>query len=167
MFFDDWYGIARVMIVGPLAYVALVVMLRASGKRTLSKLNAFDFVVTIAMGSILAAIILNDTVALLEGVAGMAMLIGLQFLITWLSVRDKRVSRLVKDEPTLVFHGGTYLDSQLKRMRVTKGEVEAAVRQHGHATVAHIGSVVLETDGSFSVVGKAGGEQPVIEPSAG
>ncbi len=161
MFFDDWYGIARVLIVGPLAYVALVMLLRASGKRTLSKMNAFDFVVTIAMGSMLASIILTDTVALLEGVAGMAMLIGLQFLITWLSVRNKRVSDLVKGEPSLLFHHGSYLESQLTRTRVTKTEVEAAIRQQGHASVAAVGSVVLETDGSFSVTSGSVGKKPV------
>ncbi len=51
MFFDDWFGIVRILIVGVLAYAALIIFLRVSGKRTLSKWNAFDFVVTIALGS--------------------------------------------------------------------------------------------------------------------
>ena len=109
MFFDNWYGVLRVVIVGPLAYISLMLLLRASGKRTLSKMNAFDFVVTVALGSTLASIILTESVALVEGVAGLAMLITLQFVITWFSVRSETVARLVKDEPTLLYHRATTL----------------------------------------------------------
>ncbi len=42
MFFDSWAGLLRVLVVGPLAYAALVLLLRVTGKRTLSKMNAFD-----------------------------------------------------------------------------------------------------------------------------
>lgn len=48
MFYDDWSGLVRVVVVGTCAYLALVALLRISGKRTLAKLNAFDFVITIA-----------------------------------------------------------------------------------------------------------------------
>ena len=47
--FDGWEGVARVLVVGTIAYVALVVLLRVTGKRTLSKMNAFDLVVTVAL----------------------------------------------------------------------------------------------------------------------
>ena len=59
MFFENWYGLERILIVGFLAYVALIICLRISGKRTLAKWNAFDFVVTIALGSILATHLLS------------------------------------------------------------------------------------------------------------
>ena len=53
MLFQDWGGIVRTVVVGSLAYVTLVLFLRVSGKRTLAKLNAFDLVVTVALGSTL------------------------------------------------------------------------------------------------------------------
>ncbi len=87
MFFDDWFGLIRILIVGVLAYASLVVCLLVSGKRTLSKWNAFDFVVTIALGSTLASVIVSRDVVLIEGVVAFALLIGLQFVITRLSVR--------------------------------------------------------------------------------
>ena len=58
MFFQGWEGILRTVIVGILGYVTLVAFLRISGKRTLAKLNAFDLVVTVALGSTLAVIFL-------------------------------------------------------------------------------------------------------------
>ena len=53
MLFQGWAGIGRTLLVGTLAYATLVLFLRISGKRTLSKLNAFDLVVTVALGSTL------------------------------------------------------------------------------------------------------------------
>ena len=67
MFFNDWYGLERILIVSFLAYVALIICLRISGKRTLAKWNAFDFVVTIALGSILATQILSKVNAACRG----------------------------------------------------------------------------------------------------
>lgn len=51
MFFDDIPGMTRVLVVGPLAYFWWVATVRLSGKRTLAQLNAFDFIVTVALGS--------------------------------------------------------------------------------------------------------------------
>jgi uncharacterized membrane protein YcaP (DUF421 family) len=109
MFFNDWTGLLRVVIVGILAYLALVFLLRISGKRTLSKMNAFDLIVTVALGSTLATVLLSRNTALAEGIAAFALLIGLQYIITWLSVRSQRVAKLVKAEPSLLFSGGHFL----------------------------------------------------------
>ena len=68
MFFDSWAGLLRVLVVGTLAYAALVLLLRVTGKRTLSKMNAFDLIVTVALGSTLATVLLSKDVALAEGV---------------------------------------------------------------------------------------------------
>ena len=84
--------LVRVVIVGTLAYAALVALLRISGKRTRTKLNAFDLVVTIALGSTLATVLLSNQVSLAEGITALALLIALQFVITWLSVRSPRFS---------------------------------------------------------------------------
>lgn len=151
MFFNSWAGMARTALVGILAYAALILFLRVSGKRTLSKMNAFDFVVTVALGSTLATIILSKDTPLAEGLLALALLILLQFIITWLSVRSKSVSRLVKAEPRLLFYQGEFLWSAMKTERVNEGEVLQAMRNQGMNHNA-VEAVVLETDGSFSVV---------------
>ena len=142
----------RVLVVGVCAYVALVLLLRVSGKRTLSKMNAFDFIVTIALGSTLATVLLSRDVALAEGVLAFALLILLQWVITWLSVRSAVVRQLVKAEPALLFHDGRFLSNAMKAERVTEDEVRAAVREQGSMSMQEIGAVVLETDGSLTVL---------------
>ena len=151
MFFNGWESLGRTLVAGLVAYVSLIVLLRISGKRTLAKLNAFDFVVTIALGSTLATVITSKTVALLEGVAAMALLIISQFLVSWLSVRSGLVRTVVRGEPTLLVYHGEYLRSAMRSQRVTASEVRQAARSQGVADLQ--GSVVvLETDGRFSVL---------------
>lgn len=153
MFFQSWSDLLRVVVVGTLAYGALVLLLRASGKRTLSKLNAFDLVVTVALGSTLATVLLSRDVALVEGVHAFGLLIGLQALITWASVRSRRVSRLVKAEPALLLFEGRLLEDAMRRERVTEDEILAAIRASGRGDVTSVRAVVMETAGELSVIG--------------
>ncbi|MBN8899436.1 MAG: hypothetical protein BGO51_14530 [Rhodospirillales bacterium 69-11] len=155
MFFDSWTSLLRVVVVGTLAYVALVVLLRISGKRTLAKLNAFDLIVTVALGSTLATVLLNRSVSLAEGIVAFVLLAGLQYLVAFLSVRWSGFDALVKSEPTLLLHRGRFLDVALRDQRVTREEVASALRASGVANVEDAAAVVLETDGSLSVVPRA------------
>jgi uncharacterized membrane protein YcaP (DUF421 family) len=152
VFFDSWYDLLRVAVVGAAAYLALIALLRVSGKRTLAKLNAFDFVVTVALGSTLATVLLSSTVSLAEGIAALAVLVGLQYAVAWTSVRSAPVRRFVRSEPTLVVHRGLLLSDAMRRERVTEAEVRAVVRQQGGVSLAEVAALVLETDGSFSLV---------------
>ncbi len=157
MFYDSWAGIVRTLVVGVLAYGAMVVFLRLSGKRTLSKMNAFDLIVTIALGSTLSSVLLNKSVPLAEGLLAFILLIGLQFAVTWLSVRIGHVRRFVTGEPQLLLREGAFLPVALRRARITESEIRAAVRAAGVCDLAVVTAVVLETDGSLSVVWRKDG----------
>ena len=167
MFFDNWQGIVRVIVVGTMAYLALVLLLRVSGKRTLSKMNAFDLIVTIALGSTLASVLLTKDVALLEGIVAFALLIGLQYMITWSSTRSALIEGLVKDEPALLFFKGNFVPGMLRRQRVTEAEVQAAVREHGISTLEKVDAVILETDGSLTVLESSGDQDAGVLANVG
>lgn len=155
MFFNSWEGLGRVLILGIMGYISLILLLRISGNRALSKLNAFDFVVTVALGSTFGSLILNKSVALAEGIVAFAVLIGLQYIMTWLSVRSDIVKKLIKNEPALLYYNGEYLKDAMDRSRVVKGEIEQSVRNQGHNSLENIEAVILETDGSFSIISKS------------
>jgi uncharacterized membrane protein YcaP (DUF421 family) len=162
IFFDSWESIVRTGVITILAYVLLVFLLRLSGKRTLSKMNAFDFIVTVALGSTLATVMLNKNVALADGVLGFFLLIFLQYGITYLAVRSKSFSKLIKSTPTLLLYKGKILEESIRKQRITQEEIHAALREKGIASLADAGAVVLETDGSLTVVKDAALETDVM-----
>lgn len=152
VFFQSWEGLARTAIVGLIGYVILILFLRISGKRTLSTMNAFDWLVTIALGSTFASMLLNKSIALAEGVLALGLLIFLQYIVAWLCTRSKVFQSLVKSEPSLLLHDGQLLHGALRTARVTEQEIRAAVRSAGVAGFDDVRAVVLETNGSFSIV---------------
>lgn len=151
-FFAGWTSVLRTLVVGVVAYAGLILLLRLSGKRTLTKMNAFDLVVTVALGSTLATVLLTKSVALADGLAAFALLIFLQFSITWLSVRSRFVSRIVKSEPTLLVYEGRFLVAAMRAERVTEDEILAELRAQGLSKVTDAAAVVLETGGELSVL---------------
>lgn len=146
------YGLIRILIIGPLAYLSLIAILRMSGKRTLSKMNAFDFVVTVALGSTLATVLLSKDIPLAEGALGFAVLAILQFLVSWFSRRSEDIEALVKAEPRILLSEGEFLAHAMASERVTEEEVRSAVRKTGIGDLHSVAAVLLETDGSFSVI---------------
>lgn len=128
MWFDSASDVIRIMVVGASGYVALVAVLRVAGNRTLSKLNAFDFVVTVALGSLLAAIPLSTSVSLVDGVVALCLLVGLQAVVAVVSTRVPVVARLVKCEPALLVVVGVMQEDVMRSERVHPEQVRQAVR---------------------------------------
>ena len=152
IFFDSWESIIRTFSVTIMGYIAMIFLLRASGKRTLSKMNAFDFIVTIALGSVLASLSLNKSVSLADGVTSFFVLIFLQYLITWLSVRIKQVKQVITSQPTLLLYKGELLKDALKRERVTIEEINSAARNGGQEDLSVIDAMILESTGEITVI---------------
>lgn len=152
VFFSGWSTLARTALIAVLAYPSMLVMLRLSGQRTLSKMNAFDLVVTIALGSTLASVILTGSVALAQGLLAFFLLIAMQYLLALLTSRLPVAERWVNGEPVLLFHRGTFLRQAMRQARVSEDEIRAGVRQQGRDALADIEAVVLETNGQLSVI---------------
>jgi uncharacterized membrane protein YcaP (DUF421 family) len=165
MFFERAGDVGRVLAMGAMSYGVLVVVLRISGKRTLAKLNAFDLVVTVALGSVLATSALSRDVTLASAAAAMSVLIGAQYLVAWSSVRSRRARAAVRSQPALLVRHGQLLADALHRNRVSAGEIRQAVRSTGRGGLEGIAAVVLETDGTLSVVpeGQLGAGDALLE----
>lgn len=152
MLYDNVSGLVRVLVVGTLAYISLVTLLRISGKRTLAQLNAFDFIVTVALGSTLATIALSSTVAWAEGALTLGLLAALQFVVAWLAVRFAWVRRALTSEPTLVVRDGQLITTALARERISEQSLHQAIRSAGAGSLDMVSAVVVETNGTLSVI---------------
>ncbi|MEV8273094.1 YetF domain-containing protein [Microbacterium sp. NPDC077184] len=156
MWFDSWSDVGRVLAVGAAAYVSLVAVLRVSGKRTLSQMNAFDFVVTVALGSTLATILLSSDVSWVEGVTALALLAALQLVVAWASVRIPALRRVVTSRPAILVYRGELRADVVRAHRLSRSQVLQAVRSEGYGELGRVGAVVLEPNGTLSVIGMDG-----------
>ncbi|WP_182354674.1 DUF421 domain-containing protein [Flaviflexus huanghaiensis] len=152
MFFDSWQDLIRVLIMGVLTYVVVVVILRISGKRTLSQLNAFDFIVNVALGSVMATIMLSSDVSLSEGIVTLSVLAGLQVIVAVINSRVPAARGLITSSPALLIRDGQVLSEALKVNRLSESALRQAIRMTGIGGLDQVGAVILETNGTMSVI---------------
>ncbi len=152
LFYQGFSDLKQLLIIAPFAYFSLVIILRMGGKRTLSKMNAFDFIVTVAMGSILATTLLSRQTSLSEGALATLLLVGLQYLVTFTASRSSGFCKVIKSEPSLLYYQGHRFEERQKAERITESELLTALRKAGYNQWSEVGAVVLENDGSLSVL---------------
>lgn len=165
IWFDSWSEIHRLLLVGTAGYLSVIVVLRIPGKRTLAQLNAFDLVVSVAIGSTLASMLLNDDVSLAEGVIALALLATLQFAIALITSRTKWGRRVISSAPTVLLADGRIDTDATRRQRVSADEIRQVIRSAGAGDIGQIAAVVLEVDGSMSVITRdAAGDGSALAP---
>ncbi|MDF9839772.1 MULTISPECIES: YetF domain-containing protein [unclassified Paenibacillus] len=152
MFFDTWSDIFRILIIGIISYISLIVMVRLSGKRTLSKMNAFDFTVSVALGSTLSTVILDKQITLAEGLTAFAILIGMQFSLAWLAARNNRFQQLLVADPQLLYYKGVFIETAMKQTRISENEIYQSARSQGIQDMKSVSQVILESNGNLSVI---------------
>lgn len=167
IFFTGWSSIARIVVVGIGAYLAVVVALRIAGKQSLAKRSAYGMVVTVALGSVLAAAILSPETGLVGGVTAIALLLGLQFVLSFAGSRFERVRHMTTNRPELLLRDGRMDEEALSRERVTVAEIHSAVRREGFGSLEDVAAIVLETDGTLSVIGTLGNSGSALEDVGG
>lgn len=150
--FDNWESLVRTVCLTIIGYLSMIILLRAFGKRSLSKMNAFDFIVTIALGSSLASLSLNKNVTLADGVTAIGLLLLMQYLFAWLSVKSKFLRSIITGNPTLIFYRGKFLKDVMRKEGLTTEEILNAAREKGLSTLDHIDMVGLETTGELSFI---------------
>jgi len=150
--FDTSDSLVRVVVSVPILYLSVIAFIRISGKRTTSKMNGFDWIVTVAMGSLVSSGIILKGVHLAEVLLAIVMLIALQYVLTKVAGQSKMFATLVKSEPVLLLFDGRMLQDVMKQERVSEQEILAAVRGRGAGSMNAVMAVTLEADASLSIL---------------
>jgi uncharacterized membrane protein YcaP (DUF421 family) len=156
LLFKNWESIGQVMFCALIAYCILFLFIRISGKRTLSKLTAFDFVVSVTLGSTLSSMILAK-VTLAEGAGALIVIILLQYLLAWGAKKSKVLEKAINSSPTLVFYQGKFLEDAMKKEVLTHEEIYAEIRKYRMLDVDQVEAVVMEINGELTVIKKSAG----------
>ncbi|WP_425400152.1 DUF421 domain-containing protein [Aeoliella sp.] len=164
-FIRDAAGLIRIASSAVVTYVSVVVFVRAAGKRATSQMNNFDWIVTVAIGSVVGSTIVLRDLPLLEGIVAVGTLLAVQYAVTKLSIHTPAFSRLVHASPTLLFYRGAFIYAAMKKERVTEQEILSAIRQSGIHATSQVEAVVLETDAKLSVLSRPDTDPPTSEAS--
>ena len=151
-FFDGAQSLYGTAVTALVMYPLIVALIRLFGKRAVSKMNNFDWIVTVAVGSLVASAIGFESVTILDALLAIAVLLGLQWALTKAMASSGRAVDVAVATPTLLVHDGRVLDDAMRAERIGRDELLAAIRGHGVAAVEDCFAVVLESNAKISVV---------------
>lgn len=154
-FWNGLQPIIRILLVGTMAYLAIVLILRISGKRTLASMSAFDFVIAVAVGAVFGRTLTTKDLSLSEAITAFILLAVLQFVFAFFESRSKGFKKVFNSTPTLLFYKGEFLEKNLQDERLEKSKVMGAARKKGFGSMDEVTAVILEIDASLSVIGKS------------
>jgi uncharacterized membrane protein YcaP (DUF421 family) len=157
MIFDGWKSVYRAFLMCLLAYPFLLLILRLFGKRSITQVNLFDFIITITYGATLSSVLTSSTVSLAKGAVVLLMLTFLQFIIAKSTAKSKTIDQIIKASPSFLYHDGRFFEKEMQKQRIRKDDVRAKVRNEGMGSFDNIEAIVLEGDGSLSVIKKENG----------
>jgi len=165
LWFDGWEPVLRAVVVATLGYVWLVGILRVTGPRNMAKMTPFDFVLTVTLGSAFGRVLTAKDVALVEALVVFTTLVSLQWLLAALRRRWSGFARLVDTGPSLLFHRGEFVQAAMRRHRFTESDIHSAARENGLGSLADVGAVILQADGTFAVIqADAMGDRSSLDP---
>lgn len=150
-FTSDWQSLLAIVITAIGIYLAVIIFTRLAGKRSFSKMSSFDFAMTVAVGSVIATTILSSSVSLWDGIVGLAAIYILQISIAILR-RFSIIKRAVDNSPLLLMDGKNILDKNLKKARVSEGDLRSKLREANVLKLEQVRAVVFETTGDISVL---------------
>jgi len=148
-----WEFIVRALLV----YVFLVVLLRITGRRQVGQLAPFDLVLLLVLSNAVQNSMNGGDNSVLGGVLSAVTLVGVNWVIGYLSFRSKRLARVIEGRPQVLIHNGHVYRDVMDRERLTQSELDAALRQSGCASVEDVHFAVLENNGQISVRIKTAG----------
>lgn len=143
----------KIIILGPLSLTFIILSIRIVGLRSFSKMTAFDFVTTVAIGSLLASAAKATTwSSFTQATGAIAALFIFQIILAALRRKSDAFSSLIENDPLLLFYDGRWKADSMAKARVSEGDVWAKLREANVTCLSQVRAIVLETTGDISVL---------------
>jgi len=155
MFTENLYldAVGKGIILSTLGLLWIIVLVRIVGLRSFSKMTSFNFVITVATGSLLAGASQSSTWPdFLQTVTAMACLFAVQYVVAKLRYTSERFDAMVQNTPVVLMKDGVILEEVLRATRVSKQDLLAKLREANVLDLSSVRAVVMETTGDVSVL---------------
>jgi len=144
---EPWW---QLVLRGVCVYIALMILVRVSGKRTVGQFTPFDLLVVMLLSEAVSGSLTGEDKSLMGGLLVALTLIAVNVLVALASTHSRQFEQFVEGVPVLLGREGTIFDSVLKKHRVGLGEVERSLREND-CELKEVGCLYLEADGAISV----------------
>ena len=137
-----------------LLYVIIVIILRIMGKREVGELGVIDVVVFIIMAEVAAFALDDPDKKLIQSIVPMLILLAIQLLSSFISLKSKKFRDLVDGDPTLIIKDGKILEKEMRKQRYNLDDLFQQLREQQIGSVHEVSIAYLEPSGNLSVFTK-------------
>ena len=128
-----------------------MLLLRVTGRRQVGQLAPFDLVLLLVLSNALQNSMNGGDNSVVGGVLSALTLVGANWLVGYVSLRNKRLARIIEGKPEVLIHNGHVYQDVMERERLTQEELNAALRRSGCSSVEEVHFAILENNGQISV----------------
>ncbi|MCM3746682.1 DUF421 domain-containing protein [Paenibacillus pasadenensis] len=146
--------IGMLMLRTVLIYFVVFLIMRMMGKREIGKMSVFDLVISFMIAEIAVLVIEDTDRAMLEGIVPMVVLMVVQVVIAFISMKNRRVRLLFDGKPSVIIENGKLNQAEMKKQRYNLDDLLQQLRENQVARVADVEFAILETSGKLSVIEK-------------
>jgi len=133
-------------------YLFIVVAIRLFGKKELAQLSVVDLVFILLISNAVQNAMVGPDATLSGGLVAAFTLFVVNYLLKYLQYKFPKFGKVVQGDAIMLVYDGKYIESHLKKARITEEEIMEAVREHGVATIEEVNLAIMEVDGSISVL---------------
>lgn len=154
LFWNGWTPLIQVTLMASVGYLALVLLLRTTGPRTMAKMTPLDFVLAVTLGSAFGRVLTAEKSTVSQLLWLLVFLIALQWILAWLRSRSTFFRRLLDHPPVVLYEDGRMRNRALRRHRLIDDDVHEAVRGSGKGSLEDVHTVLLLREGTLAVIGR-------------
>lgn len=147
--------IVLILIRSVVSFIVLLILSRVMGKQQLSQLTFFDYIVGITIGSIAASMSVDQNIKILNGFAALVIWGLFPVLLSYISMKSFRFHQLTSGKPTVMIKNGQLQEHNLKRQKMSFGELMALLRKNQIYKLSDVELAVMEINGNLSVMKKS------------
>ncbi|WP_218220144.1 DUF421 domain-containing protein [Nesterenkonia sp. Act20] len=167
-YWAGWDPILHTAITLTAGYIALILILRISGPRTMANMTPLDFIVAVTIGSAFGRTITAVDVPLSQAVFALALIVLLQWLMAFVRGRSPKMRRVLDAPPVLIYYQGKFQRKALRKHQLVEDDVHTAARNSAHGSLESVSAVILEQNGGLVVIGGEGlGDGSSVLPFTG
>lgn len=131
---------------------AIIIFTRLAGLRSFSKMSSHDFAITVAIGSVLASVVVGTDTGAVAGVAALGALFTVQVILSRLRVRSDNLQDVIDNAPLLIMRHGEIFDDNLNAAKMTRSDLMGKLREANVLQLSEVQAVVFEPTGGVSVL---------------
>lgn len=154
LLWTGWTPLLQAAVMATVGYLVLVLLLRGTGPRTMSKMTPLDFVIAVTLGSAFGRMITAEKSTVSQLIAVLVLLVALQWALAWLRSHSTGFRRLLDHPPVVLYEDGRMRDRALRRHRLIENDVHEAVRGAGKGSLEEVHTVLLLREGTLGVIGR-------------